>query len=143
MAIAAQGTVLAIESATPSTFNTVGEVQSWSGPSQSYTVLDPTSITDSLKRKGLGLLNPGSVSMDLHLNYGDTGQDRVRANFAAKTRTNFKITIPAGSVGSGSSSSETVLTFAGFITSLSLGGRMDSLATCSLTIELDTVITEA
>lgn len=143
MAIAAQGTVLAIESSTPATFTTIGEVLSWSGPNQSFTVLDPTSIADSLKRKAVGLLNAGSVSMDLHLNYGDAGQDRVRTNFAAKTRTNWKITIPAGSLGGGSSSSETVLTFTGYITSLSLGGRMDALATCSLNIELDSVITEA
>jgi len=143
MAIAAQGTVLAIESSTPATFTTIGEVLSWSGPNQTYTVLDPTSIADTLKRKAVGLLNAGSVSMDLNLNYGDAGQDRVRVNFAAKTRTNFKITVPAGNLGGGSSSSETVLTFTGYITNLSLGGRMDALASGSLTIELDSVITEA
>lgn len=143
MAIAAQGTVLAIESSTPATFTTIGEVLSWSGPNQSLTVLDPTSIGDTIKRTAVGLLDPGSITMDLHLNYGDAGQDRVETNFAAKTRTNFKITIPAGSLGGGSSSSETVLTFAGYITSLGIGGRMDSLASRSLTIELDTLITAA
>lgn len=143
MAIAAQGTVIAIESSTPGTYTTIGEVLGWSGPDQSFTVLDPTNITDTRRRKALGLLQPGRVTVNMHLNYGDSGQDRVRSQMAAKANANWKITIPAGSLGGGSSSSETVLTFTGFAQSLSLGGRVNAIATHDLTIEVDSAITEA
>ena len=143
MSIPAQGTTLQIETATPGTYVAVGEVTAINGPSESYTVLDPTNMSDTRKRKALGLRDPGEISIDLHLNYGDAGQDRVRTNFAAKTSTLWRIVIPAGSAGGGTSSVQTTLSFTGFISRWNVGARMDSIASAGITITLDSDITES
>lgn len=143
MSIPAQGTLLQIETATAGTYVTVGEVTAINGPSESMTVLDVTNITDTRRRKALGLKDPGEISADLHLNYGDAGQDRVRTNFAAKTATLWRIVVPAGSAGGGSSSVQTTLSFTGFISRWNLGARLDSIASAGITITLDSDITES
>ena len=143
MSIAAQGTVLQIETATAGTYVTVGEVTAINGPSESVTVLDPTNMSDTRRRKAPGLYDPGEISVDLHLNYGDTGQDRLRTQFAAKVTALWKIVVPAGALGSGASSVQTTLSFGGFVSRIQIGGRIDSIATMSLTITLDSAITES
>lgn len=145
MAIGAQGTVIAIQTAAgpPAVFTTIGEITRFQGPALSRSVLDVTNITDALKRSAGGLLDPGEVTADLRLNYGDAGQDAVRAAFAANTRTPFKITIPAGALGGGASSTETVLTFTGYVTRYQISGEMDGVLAASISIRLDTVVTEA
>lgn len=143
MAIASQGTVFSIESSTPATFTPIGEVTSITGPEETFTVLDPTNMADTRRRFGLGLKQPGTVQIGFHLNYGDAGQDRLRAQFAAKARANFTLAVPAGALGSGSSSAATTLSFTGFITSLSISSGLDSVVESSATIQLDSDITEA
>jgi hypothetical protein len=142
MAITAQGAVLEIESSTPGTYAAIGEVTGFSGPAESFTVLNVTAMSDTRMRKAMGLKDPGEVSVDLQLNYGDTGQDRCRTQFAAKARALFRIVVPAGQLGSGASSPQTTLAFAGFISSLSIAGRLDGIATAQMTITLDSDITE-
>ena len=142
MAINAQGMILQIENDTPGTHTNIGEVTAITGPSLSYTVLNVTNLNDTLMRKAPGLLDAGEVSADLHLNYGDAGQDRVRAQFGAKARSQFRITIPAGTLGGGATSIPTVLRFYGHITRWQISGRMDSVMSAGITITLDSDITE-
>lgn len=144
MAIASVGTTLKIESATPATFTTIGEVVESNGPSSSMTVLDPTNLADTRRRKALGLMDPGEMTVTLHLNYGDAGQDRARTQYEAKARANFQLVIPAGSYGSGSSSTETTLAFAGYITRYSAAqAGVDGLIRSTMTITLDSAVTES
>ncbi len=143
MSIAAQGTTLQIETSTPGTYVAVGEVTAINGPSESVSVLNPTNMADTRMRKAPGLYDPGELSVDLHLNYGDTGQDRVRTQFAAKATALWRIVVPAGALGSGASSTQTTLSFGGFVKSISVGGRLDSIATMTLVIVLDSAITES
>lgn len=143
MSIPAQGTVFSIESATPATFTAVGEVVDFTGPEESFSTLDPTNLADTRRRYALGLKDPGTMQIRYHLNYGDAGQDRMRSQFAAKARANFTLAIPAGTLGSGASSSATTLSFTGFITSMGISGSLDSIVEATATIQLDSDITEA
>lgn len=137
MSIAAQGTVLSIESVTPGNYTAIGEVTSISGPTVSRTVLNPTSLSDSYQRKAVGLIDYGTITAELHLNYGDAGQDRVRTQLAAGARALWRLVIPAGQLGSGSASTQTTHSFAGFATGWTLNGQMDGLYRATLTITLD------
>jgi len=143
MAVASQGLTLSIESATPGTFTAIGEITDITGPEESFTILDPTNLSDTRRRFALGLKQPGTIQIRFRANFGDAGQDRLRSQFAAKARPNFEIDFPAGALGGGSSSSATNYAFTGLITSLSLSASTDALIEGACTIQLDSDIVES
>jgi predicted secreted protein len=142
MATPSQGTVLRVESATPSTFTAVGEITAINGPQGSVTVLDVTNMSDTIRRRSPGLLEPGQVQVELQLNHGDAGQDRVRTVWAAKTRVNWEIVIPAGQMGSGTAALATTQAFSGFVSAMATSASLDGIYRMTLTITIDSAVTE-
>jgi hypothetical protein len=146
MAVPSQSTTISIGNADgpPETFAVIGEVTSISGPQSSRSQLDVTALGDSIRRTAAGLLDPGEVTLNLRLNFGDTGQDLVRTRYFGNTRSTFRIGVPLGALGGGASSAATTITFSGWITAYTpVSAEVDGLITSTVTIRLDSTTTEA
>jgi hypothetical protein len=146
MAITSQGTVISIGNADgpPETFTTIGEVIGFTGPDTSRSSLNTTTLADTIVRTATGILDWGTVTLNLRLNFGDAGQDRVRTVYGTNARTNFRIAIPQGALGSAASSTAATLAFSGYIMAVQFAsGQVDQLVEKSITIKLDSAITES
>jgi hypothetical protein len=141
MAIRAQGTLLKAAVGTGEVYTTVGEVLDFNGPSPTRPVIDATNLTSTARKKITGLSDYGQFTAQLHLDYGDAGQDNVRDAQASGALTNFQLLIPAGIAGS--TGVATTVSFAGYVSGFSASGSVDGLITSSLTIEIDGAVTEA
>jgi predicted secreted protein len=129
-AISSQGTLLAIESATPGTYTNVGDVHSFQGPGGAAKVIDATNLESVAKEKRMGLPDEGQFSVDIAY-AKDTGQAAMRTARLGQTRKLFKVTFRDTSKAE----------FAGFVLEYSLNGAIDDIVKGKITIEIDGVVT--
>lgn len=64
--------------ATPQTMTQVGNVLDWNRESEEADTYDATNLMSVVKEKVIGLAGEGSVSIPLHIDPTDPGQERIR-----------------------------------------------------------------
>lgn len=128
-----QGTILEVESASAGVYVEVGEFLGWQGPGAPSKEIDITNLRSTAREFRLGLYDGGSFSVDFNRYFSDTGQQRMRALWVARTTSNFKVTFPSG----------TVLSFAGYVMEFSYSGAPDDVVKGKATIRISGAITEA
>ena len=136
-----QGTVLAIESATPSTFIDIAEITDWDGlGGGEASDIDATSLDSTAKEFRIGLMDAGSVTLSMFWLPHDEGQKMLASSQVAQSIKNFKVTFNE-SLDSGITT-PTVATFQAGVKSFpGMGGSVDDIVRGSATLRITGEIT--
>lgn len=134
-AIEAQGIVLAVTVGSPTNMTTIGNVVSFSGPGGSASVIDITNLSSTAKEKMMGLPDEGQLTMDI--NYDPDNASHILIRNARKTRTRCEFTITL------TDTTNTVLTFRGYVLGFAITAGVDQVVKASITIEIDGAVAEA
>lgn len=119
MAIKAQGTLIEIESATPDTYNAIGQVSSITGiGSGTATENDATHLASTAREIVMGLPDEGTAAITGFLDTTDTtGQIAMRTANADQTKEKFRVTLV----------DSTTCTFEAYVTQFSFDVTADGL----------------
>lgn len=123
------------DGASPEVFTDVAEIISISGPSGSASVIDTSHLGSTFVEKLMGLPDEGQITFECNFKGGDTAQEGLRADRAARTLRNFQITL--------TDSPNTVLTFAAYVLSLPFSIATNDKITQSVTLEISGQVTFA
>lgn len=129
--ILAQGTTVTVGDGAAGTA-TIGGIVSISGiGSGSVTEIEVTTLASTARQYRQGLQDLGSISFELIRDEDDLGQVELREMLAAQATREFVITLPSSTLN--------VLTFNGFVSSLSTDIGADDVArgTCTVRISGD------
>jgi hypothetical protein len=129
----AQGTTISYEGATPDTFTPIAEIRSFTGPGGAATVIDATTLSSTGKEKVLGLLDEGTLGLEMNFVPADPGQVQLRADRAAQTRRQYRIDF--------SDEANTRATFTALVSSYTVSGGVDALTTLAVNLEITNAIT--
>lgn len=139
-AVEAQTTVIAIGQGDAvtvvpgsDTFDNVGEVKTWGGPSGSASVIDVSHLGSTRKEKRMGLADEGQMTLTFNRVFGNAGQESALTARSDRELRNFKITYSDATVGS----------FTGYVLEFSTSGGVDGIVEGSATIEISGAYTEA
>lgn len=72
-------------------FTTIGEVKNWSGPSESVSDIEATSMDSTAKEFIADLAEPGEVTATVNFVGSDAQQQGLRTDLRAGTLRNFKL----------------------------------------------------
>lgn len=136
-ALETQGVTLAIsdETASPWTYDTVGEISNFTGPGGQATVIDVSDLDSTFREKRMGLPDEGQFSLDIFYVPADVQHALFRTQRASRALTYFQITF--------TDSPATVWTFAGYVLGFEVSGGVDDVVKASVTIEITGAITES
>ena len=112
----------------PDAFETVGEVNSFDGPSMSAPALDVTNFDSTWAEKLVGVPDGGQVTIGFNWVPGNGPQNRLREDFAAGTLRAYRIrkadaTLPA-------------ISFSAYLTAIAPSGAVNDRVTGSATFEV-------
>ena len=96
----AYGTYTSGGTATPVTFTQVMKVKNLDPGGGSASEIDETTLDSDAKEFSAGLVDYGSESGELVVDFADAGQNALRARFADGVQKDFQITYPGGTVKS-------------------------------------------
>lgn len=131
--ILAQGTTVTVEDGAASTA-TIGGIVSISGiGSGSASEIDITTLASTAKEYKQGLKDNGTLTFELIRDEDDAGQVELREMEDAQATREFVITLPTSTLN--------VLTFDGFVTSLTTDIGADDVARGSCTVKITGAIT--
>lgn len=136
-AIQSQGIVLARgDGGTPTeVFTKIAEVVSMKGPGGNAKVIDVTSLDSAAVEKLMGLPDEGQITFGCNLIPADAMQVGLRADRAARTKRNFKITL--------TDALPTHLTFAAYVSGFSINAQSNDHVTADVTLEITGPVTWA
>lgn len=80
--------------ATPVQWTGVGNWKSWSGFDGQASVLDKSNLSSTAKEFALGLVDPGTLQLELDYDNTDAGQAVLLAAYNGSLAKQFKITLP-------------------------------------------------
>lgn len=101
--------------------------------SGSATEIDVTTLASTAKEFRMGLQDFGSVQIEMIRNQDDTGQLALFTNMAAQTSASFVVTLPT--------STANVITFTGFVMSVTTDIGADGVVTGTATVRITGDIT--
>lgn len=119
----------------PETFTTIGEVVTFQGPGGEAAEIDVTNLKSSAKEFIMGLPDEGDVSLSLNLDPQDAQQTALRADRAAQTLRNFRITL--------TDSGATTVSFAAYVKGFSISGGIDDKVTADVALRVSGALTWA
>lgn len=129
--IESQGVVLAYSTGgSPSSFAGIGNVTGFSGPGGSAAVIDVTNLDSVAHEKRMGLPDEGQFTIDINYDPDLASHVALRAARAARTRTEFRITLT-------DTAPATTISFYGYVLGFQITGAVDDVVKASLTIEID------
>lgn len=114
-------------------FTTIGEVLSFTGPTESAKQIDVTSLDSSSREYIAGLRDGGEVSFDFNLVCSDLMQRGIKSDLANRVTRNWTLEL------TDDQTSPTKIAFAAIVTSFSIKGTVDDriVGSCSLKISGD------
>jgi len=129
MAMRSEGTTFARgDGGDPENFAAIAAVKGISGiGGGTPTVLDPTTLADSTRRKMLGLRDEGQLQLTLEWTGSDAEFQGMLADRAAGTSRNFQITFP----------DTTTYDFAAFVMTFEVSAELDALVQVTISLEID------
>ena len=135
-AIESQGILLKCTVGSPTgTLATIANVTGFSGPGGSASVIDITNLSSTAKEKLMGLPDEGQLTIDINYDPDNASHIALRNARKSRTRTEFTITL--------TDSTNTVLTFWGYVLGFALTGAVDQQVKASITVEIDGAVAEA
>lgn len=124
-------------SASTSTAALVGEVIDFSGPGGRANVVDRTHLGSTAREYFVGLRDEGEVTLSMHLNFGDTGQNNMRSDRASRTMRKAVIKFNDSSVDA----SRTKAIFDAYCMGFSVSGGVDAVARAEAVIRITGAVT--
>jgi len=122
------------------TFTTIGEVNTFSGPQRTATVIDATSFDSTWEESILGVPVGGEVTLECNL-VGSNGQQQgLETDYVNGTLRNFKIVL------NDHATTKTTFSFSALVTALSVQGQGPNakyVLNCTLKISGPTTVTYA
>ena len=85
----------------------------------------------------MGLKDEGTISLEMNLSPGDTGQQALLADRTAQIKKQFKITFSNTTV----LANRATATFFAFVTGFTIAGGVDALTTATVTLEVTDAVT--
>lgn len=136
-ALQTQGTILKIsdETSSPWTYNAINNVEGFSGPGGSATVIDVSDLNSTFREKIMGLPDEGQFSFTIQYIPADTQHALLRSQRAARALTYFQIDF--------TDSPTTTWTFSGYVLEFAVNGDIDSKVMADITVEITGAITES
>lgn len=120
-------------SATP-TQATVGQFRSWDGPDAQSSDVDVSDLSSAAKEFRAGLMDYGSLTLQLFVQDADDGQEAMRASQIANGPVSaFVITFANGKTRS----------FSGYVKQFSESGAVDGVVEARAAIKISGVVTRA
>lgn len=114
---------------TPVTFSTIGNVVGFNGFDGQASEIDVSNFASVAVEVKLGLIDNGSMSLDLHLDNADAGQLQARTVQISGVLTNMQVVLP-------STFATPTASFAGFVKQFSLNGRVNDVVKASIAIRI-------
>lgn len=136
-AIKGQETTISISVDGGSTYEEIGEVQSFSGiGGGSASVIDVTHLKSTAKEKRVGLADEGQISLEMNYVPTDAGQLLVKSARTSQGEADIKIELADGST------SGTTFEFKAYVLSFGKSGGVDDIIKASATLEISGAVTE-
>ncbi len=132
-AIKAQGTELQLGSGSPLTYTKIAEINSFTGPGGSVSVIDVTDLSSTAKEKLAGLNDNGQLSFECNFLPTNTQHAALRTAKENGTTIAVKLVFTDG----------TEWTFTAIVTGFSVSGAVDGVVKVSVTLEISGEITES
>lgn len=130
-----QGTTVQITDVSPNV--TIGEVISFTGPNGETTLLDKTSLDDSVRSFTTGLRNEGQITLNCHYDPTDTaGQTALRTDMTGGTSVAMKINFA-------DPSPDVAFTFTAVVINDQFSADIDALVNRTFTLQLSGALTIA
>ena len=123
------------DGASPEVFTDIPEIREFTGPGGSASVIDVSDLDSTFREKILGLPDEGQLSFTVHYIADNAVHVNLRADRAARTLRNFRITWTDASPAK-------IWTFAGYVTEFSVSGGVDDVVLAAVVIEITGAITE-
>jgi len=133
-AIESQGVLLKYSVGSPTSFALIGNCTGFTGPGGSANVIDITNLNSAAKEKLMGLADEGQFTLDLNYDPDNSSHIALRNARKSRTRCEFQITL--------TDTTNTVLTFFGYVLGFALTGAVDQQIKASVTIEIDGAVSE-
>lgn len=134
-AIKAQGTELQLGSGSPLTYTKIAEINSFSGPGGSVSVIDVTDLSSAAKEKIAGLNDNGQLSFEC--NFIPTNAQQAALREAKENGTTISVKLIFTDTGA------TEWTFNAIVINLTPSGAVDGVVKASVTLEISGEITES
>lgn len=134
-AIKALGTLLKLGAGSPLVYTTIAEINSFSGPGGSASVIDVTDLSSPAKEKIAGLNDNGQLSFECNLVPSNTQHAALREAKENGTKINLKLIF--------TDTAATEWTFTAIVTGFSVSGAVDGVIKASVTLEISGDITES
>jgi predicted secreted protein len=134
-AIQAQGTLLQLGAGSPPSYTTIAEINSFSGPGGSVSVIDVTDLASAAKEKLAGINDNGQLTFELNFIPGNAQHSALREAKENRTTISVKIIF--------TDTTKTEWTFNAIVTGFSVSGAVDGVVKGSVTLEISGDITES
>ncbi len=134
-AIKAQGTLLKLGAGSPPAYTSIAEINSFSGPGGSVSVIDVTDLSSTAKEKIAGLNDNGQLTMECNFVPSNTQQAALRT--AKENGTVVGMQLVFTDTGS------TTWTFSAIVTGFSISGAVDGVVKGSITLDITGDIVES
>lgn len=126
-------TITASGTATPNTYTSVANINTFSGFDGQASEIDATNLGSTAKEFLIGIPDSGQFMVEVDQDFSDNGQNALRAAQTASASKNFKLNLPNGKVAS----------FTGFVKKISTAGGVDAVIKSSVDIRISGAITIA
>lgn len=113
----------------PSSFSYIGNIQSFSGPGGSATVIDVSNLDSTFREKRMGLPDEGQFTLEVNLDPDNSSHLALKNARASRTRLEFRLTL--------TDTTATTIGFFGYVLNFTLNGGVDNVVKASITIEID------
>lgn len=117
--------------ATPNTYTKIGNFKDYNGFDGKSSEIDVTHLESTAKEVRAGLMDNGSLSINVDRDTSDAGQQALLAAQVSGAVKNFKLTLPNAIVAS----------FAGIVTQFSLSGKVDDVLKTPVSIRISGAVT--
>lgn len=127
--IESQGVKLAVSTGSPTSFSNIGNITDFSGPGGQAAVIDISNMDSTFREKLMGLPDEGQLTFNVNLDPDNSTHQALRANRAARTRTEFRITL--------TDATPTVGLFFAYVLGFVHSGGVDRAVKAAITLEID------
>lgn len=118
----------------PTTYQTIPEIKSFSGPSGSASIIDTTDLSSTSKEKRMGLSDEGQIQFTINYIPNNAVHALLRADRAARTLRGFKAIF--------TDSGNAEWAFNAYVTGFAISGGVDNVVEAQVTLEISGSITE-
>lgn len=128
--IESQGTTIQYsDGGSPSSFSSIGNIVSFTGPGGSASVIDVSNLDSTFREKRMGLPDEGQFTLEVNLDPDNTSHLALKNARRDRTRLEFRINL--------TDSTSTKIGFFGYVLNFTISGGVDQVDKASITIEID------